>query len=577
MDEYDFGILIIYGTETGNSEDYAFQLFDQLKHLTNVLISEADSLSDFNIISSAKYLVFVVSTSGQGTEPRNFKKFWKFLLNTSIPNTWLQRTSCAVLALGDSIYQRYNYCGKRLYRRLLQFGCKMLTPLCLANEEDPNGSDTQALPWIETIVMKMKNFFPDVLRPKLVEIYTVHIKFYDIIEASYFGSLTPVTTLACSILDNKRITDADHFQQINLIDVENRRNVQWVAGSVLRVFPKNELSLVSKLESLLEIDCHKKFNIKFSNGHPIEFVTLHDLFVDHLDINAVPKRRFFQRLSQISAHSVEKERLDELSSSHNLEDYYSYCCRSRRNHFEVLRDFPNTSLQLTLIDVANLIPRMKPRDYSICSSFESANSPISIIVSLVKYRTVIKEPRYGTCSRYLCNLLPGDQLSCEIIHTDLKFPDPQTSSILVATGTGCASIHAFLQSLPCDTPRSKHLVFLGFRFEKNLNRNQEKDYLFREDWERFNKKNIEIFTAFSRDQSNKIYVQHRLIEQGKIVWKYIQNGCYIIVTGGSKRMPDDVYDAFRSIVCENGHMSVDEASRFMQKLERIGRYQTETY
>ncbi|KAF0986167.1 hypothetical protein HZS_2755 [Henneguya salminicola] len=103
-------ILILYGSETGNSEDYAYQIYRSIKpQFENCDLHEADSFNNINIFPEIQILIFVVSTSGQGSEPKNFKMFWKNLLQSRISTTWLSKSKFAVLGLGDSNYKRHTH------------------------------------------------------------------------------------------------------------------------------------------------------------------------------------------------------------------------------------------------------------------------------------------------------------------------------------------------------------------------------------------------------------------------------------------------------------------------------------
>lgn len=83
------------------------------------------------------------------------QNFWRFLLRKSLPHNSLQSVQLAVLGLGDSSYQkysldyvkcfnlhfvvRYNFVGKKLYRRLLQLGGRSILPLGLADDQHEFG------------------------------------------------------------------------------------------------------------------------------------------------------------------------------------------------------------------------------------------------------------------------------------------------------------------------------------------------------------------------------------------------------------------------------------------------------
>ncbi|KAF0986166.1 hypothetical protein HZS_2754 [Henneguya salminicola] len=345
-------------------------------------------------------------------------------------------------------------------------------------------------------------------------------------------------------------------------------------GDILMVYPKNDRRLVSDMISQFShIDKIQTVDIKCSSGHQssVRCVNFEWLCHWYFDLNGVPRRQFFRLLNFYSCNDFEREKLLDFSLPENIEDFYSYCSRPKRNYCETLRDFPNSINNLGLKELVELIPRIKTREYSICSSYRKDSTKLSLIVAFVKYQTVIRQPRHGVCSNYLCHLNFSDQIYAKILKSTLIFPHRDIPCIMIATGTGCASFHAYIQSIMGNSSNPSHLVFLGFR-------NKEKDFLFKKDWEDFEKsKNIKMFTAFSRDQHQKIYVQDRITENGSLIWEYISKGAWIYLSGNAKRMPDDVYESIKNIVKLFGKLTEKIATKFMSDLEKLNRYQTETY
>ncbi|KAF1744157.1 hypothetical protein MXB_673 [Myxobolus squamalis] len=372
------------------------------------------------------------------------------------------------------------------------------------------------------------------------------------------------------LFENSTITSPDHFQRVNHIKFSISPSLRYSPGDVLVVHPKNDKQLVDSMKSLFDhVDEKKLFTIQpLCNGQPsTRLVNFHWLCKWYFDLNAIPRRYFFYLLSQYSTDDVEKNKLIEFYLPENIDSFYSYCSRPRRNYYESLRDFSKSVKCLDIGCLLELIPSMKAREYSICSSY-SHESKLDIVVALVRYQTVIVQPRHGLCSNYLCNLRSGESVSVE-----LK-PNKNIQLIMIATGTGCAAYRAYVQSMPYERSFSTPLVPVP----QSQLRNREKDFLFGNDWELFERNGtIKLFLAFSRDQNEKIYVQNKLIENGKLVWDSIQRGAYIYVSGNAKRMPDQIYEAFLDMATIHGSMTLESAKIFLNSLERHNRYQTETY
>jgi hypothetical protein len=86
-----------------------------------------------------------------------------------------------------------------------------------------------------------------------------------------------------------------------------------------------------------------------------------------------------------------------------------------------------------------------------------------------------------------------------------------------------------------------------------------------------------LSTAFSRDQSQKIYVQHRMIERAADIWAWLAEGAHFYVCGDAKRMAADVDAALKEIVAEQGKMDAATPSAYVKQLAKDGRYSRDVY
>ncbi|KNC84683.1 hypothetical protein SARC_03117 [Sphaeroforma arctica JP610] len=235
----------------------------------------------------------------------------------------------------------------------------------------------------------------------------------------------------------------------------------------------------------------------------------------------------------------------------------------------------------------DLFPMIQPRQFSIASSPRAHPNEIHLCVAIVKYQTRITEPRYGQCTHMLARTTVGQRLPIWIMKGTIFMPKREDLPMLmIGPGTGVAPFRGFigerLGRAPSDDATdgrqggtaSAHKSMLVFG-----NRKQEKDYLFGREWEAYRKSNqLDLVTAFSRDQPDKVYVQHEMINRGKDIWDLIHNGKAVVyVCGNSKRMPDDVKKALRTIAQTHAPMTEDEASSYITQLETARRLQLETW
>ena len=123
-------LLVLFGSQTGTAQEVAERVGREATRLHfSVVVSAMDSFPLANL-PTAPLVVYVVSTTGQGEEPDNMRKAWKFLLRRSLAATSLQGQAFGVLGLGDSSYPKFNHVAKKLSRRLAQLGADQLLQVC---------------------------------------------------------------------------------------------------------------------------------------------------------------------------------------------------------------------------------------------------------------------------------------------------------------------------------------------------------------------------------------------------------------------------------------------------------------
>lgn len=153
-------ITILYGSETGNSEDFAEYLGKRLQYYgLRPTISSADAFPLKNLVTSTKYLVVISSTTGQGELPRNIRKFFKFLLKKKLPSDFLDHIHLTTFGIGDLSYTKFNYAIRKIHLRLTQLGCKSLSPRAEADELSPEGVDGFYKQWEQELIDELHKHF----------------------------------------------------------------------------------------------------------------------------------------------------------------------------------------------------------------------------------------------------------------------------------------------------------------------------------------------------------------------------------------------------------------------------------
>ncbi|GME40892.1 nadph-dependent fmn fad containing oxidoreductase [Neofusicoccum parvum] len=375
-------------------------------------------------------------------------------------------------------------------------------------------------------------------------------------------------------------------------------------GDILEIYPKNfpeDVQDFIDLQGYTSI-AHTPLDLQYDweqfdsnppREHPLGRApfhgTLFGLLTNHLDIMAVPRRSFFALIYHFASDPDQKERLLEFARPEDpefLEDYFDYATRPRRSILEVLQEF--TSVKIPYQHLLGILPPIKPRQFSIASADLTKHDPtspdcaVTLLVAIVKYRTVIKRIRWGVCSRYLSALTTTQKLRVSLIAGAMRLSDAdlQAPSILIGPGTGVAPLRSVIQGKEllrqrADTPQPPDLADTFLLFG---NRNAAADFFFADEMRaRARGQGMRLATAFSRDQREKVYIQDRVREHGKAVWELLREGARIYLCGSSGKMPEAVRRALEAVIAAEGGMGVEEAEETLRGMIKAGRFRQETW
>lgn len=210
------------------------------------------AMDDYNPVDllNEKAILFVCATAGQGDEPENMKKFWKFLLRKSLPLDSLISVNFSVLALGDSSFSKFNWVGKKVNKRLLQLGGQQIIPLGLCDDQHDMGISAVYIPFIKDFFQKLRELYP---MPDGIENKTFCRQYKFNVRALEFGqaeteliweSLEAITVV--DVLENKRTTDTSHFQDVRYIKMDCK-GLKWMPGDVVSIRAHNSENNLTKL------------------------------------------------------------------------------------------------------------------------------------------------------------------------------------------------------------------------------------------------------------------------------------------------------------------------------------------
>ncbi|KAJ3525086.1 hypothetical protein NM208_g11790 [Fusarium decemcellulare] len=531
----DRSVLILYGSETGNAQDMAEELGRVCQRLHfKSRVEEMDAI-DLNALLQPRFVIFVISTTGQGDMPHNSLLFWKRLLRKKLPPGCLGSVKYTTFGLGDSTYLKFNWAARKLNRRLEQLGATTFIDPFEADEQFPDGIDGSFVRWAERLHNHILEQHPppfglkpipeDVILPPnwslknaLENSLAINGRIAPTLSETPPASLLPIPKgWTASLAGNVRLTPDTHWQDVRLVSFDipcrNGHRLQCNPGDCLTIYPKNFPQDVQKLITLMAWDdiADKPLDLSNCDSLPNNLYidpkcTLREILLNNIDFTAIPRRSFLKSMSYFSTNPDHKERLLEFTMTEYLDEYFDYATRSRRSILE-----PNESLTSS--------PLIRGRDFSIANGGVKLNHPtdqnitrVELLVALVKYRTILRKPRQGLCSRYLENLPLASTLTVTHKPVLSSIHGPQNAQrplVAIATGTGLAPIRALIHERLTHPSRAPMHLFFG-------NRNRNADYFFHEEWDAAVRDGtLDVFLAFSRDQRTKIYVQDRLREEAK--------------------------------------------------------------
>jgi len=225
-------------------------------------------------------------------------------------------------------------------------------------------------------------------------------------------------------------------------------------------------------------------------------------------------------------------------------------------------------------ELVKLLRRIPARKYSIASSLKAYPDEAHLTVRVVRYHAHGRD-RYGVCTTYLAERAqPGDTVPVYVHHNpNFKLPaDPDAPIVMIGPGTGVAPFRAFLQEREATGASGKTWLFYGDRHFRT-------DFLYQTEWQRWLKDGVltRMDVAFSRDTERKVYVQHRMLEQSRELFRWLDDGAYVYVCGDEKNMAPDVHAALLAVLQKEGGLSEEAARERLDEWQRQNRYQRDVY
>lgn len=537
-------VTILYGSQTGNAQGLAKKAAKDLE--ANGLIVTVSSMIDFKPknLKEIQNLLIVVSTHGEGDPPDNALTFYEFIHGKRAPK--LPDLKFSVLALGDSSYEFFCQSGKDLDQRLEELGGTRLFPRvdCDVDFDDP------AAEWLQGVLESLSGTQNQNSATKpATSLQSVE---------SVYSRTNP---FHAELLENINLNGRGSNKETRHLEISlEGSGITFEPGDSLGIYPDNDPALVELLLNELKWNPEESVTIKSGDVRP-----LNKALVSYYEITVLSKL-LLEKISKLSDNKA----LQGLLSPGNERKINEYM--KGRDLLDLVRDFgPWGGSAQEFVSVLRKIPA---RLYSIASSLTANPDEVHLTIGAVRYE-VNDRQRNGVCSIFASERVqPGDRLQVFIQHNEnYKLPqNPDVPIIMVGSGTGVAPFRSFMQEREEIGAEGKSWLFFG-------DRHFVSDFLYQTDWQSWLKSGVlaKMDVAFSRDQKEKVYVQHRMLKHSKELFEWLEEGAYFYICGDEKNMAHDVHNALLEVIEKEGRMTHEQAVEYLTNLQQQKRYQRDVY
>ncbi|MCU4157036.1 flavodoxin domain-containing protein [Carboxylicivirga sp. A043] len=539
MDTFENSLYILYGSRTGNSKAVATLAHEYAQSLgyTSILRDMQDM--DFTELSQIENLLVIVSTHGEGEPPVQAEDFHEYIhKHTNLHIT----ANYAVLGLGDSSYRYFCQTGEDIDRRFETLGGKRQLPLVKCDID----FEETAKNWVLDVIKAFEKHLT-VANKTVKEGFVFDLKLDDHSNSAYKAEL----------LHKEMLTAEDSSKKVLHVSLSLKNSgINYLPGDAIGVYGTNSRSLVDELLKTLNFD--KAYPVKDKERtRLLKDVLIHDYELTLITPLVVRNYAAIVDNMELNKLIEDNKKLEAYTEEHDIIDLVS--------------DFPG---ELNVEQFLSILRKLGQRLYSIASSREHVGEQADITVKIIENKNK-QRMRNGVCSSFLWNRLDVGDMVPVTLETINKFRLPDEDDkpvIMISAGTGIAPFRGFLQERAAKKAKGKNWLIFG-------ERHRQTDFLYEEELQSYQQSGVlnKLSTAFSRDQKNKVYVNHVIEQQAKDIISWLEQGAIIYVCGSKDKLAVSVRQSLIDILSKQKAIDDTQSLAYLEQLKANKQYQEEVY
>jgi sulfite reductase (NADPH) flavoprotein alpha-component len=520
-------LLVVYGSQTGTCEELAKKFAKEAKKR-----GFAPTVRDMSEVALAALaqettLLVITSTYGDGEPPDNAKALHAALGAAGAPQ--LGQLAFGVCALGDRNYVKFCQCGKDFDARLAALSARRLAPLTECEPGDTAKFRTWLDATLDALAAGSAAARPNTNRAAEPE------------EPEADEGYSRARPFSAPLLAVRRLSAPGSKKEVNHVEFSLANSgLTYEAGDALGLVPLNDPALADAVATAL--GCDGEEPVPTLAGE----LPLRTALVRNFDLGK-PMPELLTAFGVAPADTL-----------HHVIDVVAAAGAKRIAPGEFAR---------------HLRP-LQPRLYSISSSPKAFPGQVHLTVGAVRYELHGRQ-RHGVASTFLADRALNLGSAGVYVHANKNFRPPadgETPLIMIGPGTGIAPFRAFLGERRAIGATGRNWLFFG-------DQSEAADFLYRDELLSLRDDGLltRLDLAWSRDQADKIYVQHRMLENAAEFWSWLEAGAHLYVCGDASRMAKDVHAALRKVIETAGGRSPEAAEAYIDALVASRRYQRDVY